>query len=53
MLYPPTDPETTGEDLLIDADDEPVARITLRLPQSVKARSTSSPPPTASPPTPG
>jgi hypothetical protein len=38
VLYPPTDPETTDEDVLIDADDEPVARISLRLPQSVKAK---------------
>lgn len=38
VLYPPTDSETTDEDVLIDADDEPVARISLRLPQSVKAR---------------
>lgn len=38
MLEPPTDPEPTDEDLLTDVDDEPVARISLRLPQSVKVK---------------
>lgn len=38
VLYPPTDAGTTGEDVLIDADDETVARVSLRLPQSVKVR---------------
>ena len=39
VLQPPTtDPEPTDEDLLIDLDDEPVARISLRLPQSVKTK---------------
>jgi Arc-like DNA binding domain len=38
MLYPPTDPEPAGDDILIDPDDETVARVSLRLPQSVKAR---------------
>ena len=38
MLYPPSDPETTGEDILIDPDDETVARVSLRLPASVKTK---------------
>ena len=38
VLEPPTDPEPTDEELLGDVDDEPVARISLRLPQSVKAK---------------
>lgn len=38
VLPPPTDPEPADEDVLIDLDDEPVARISLRLPQSVKTR---------------
>ncbi len=38
MLYPPSDPQTATEDLPIDADEEPVARISLRLPQSVKVK---------------
>jgi hypothetical protein len=38
VLQPPTDPEPVDEDVLIDLDDEPVARISLRLPQSVKAK---------------
>ena len=36
--YPPTDPETDRRGRPIDPDDEPVARISLRLPQSVKVR---------------
>ena len=38
MLEPPTGAEPTDEDILIDVDDEPVARISLLLPQSVKAK---------------
>jgi hypothetical protein len=38
VLPPPTGGEPTDEDVLIDVDDEPVARISLRLPQSVKAK---------------
>ena len=38
VLRPPSDPEPTDEDVLIDLDDEPVARVSLRLPQSVKAK---------------
>jgi hypothetical protein len=38
VLEPPTDPEPTDEELLADVDDEPVARISLRLPQSVKVK---------------
>ena len=38
VLEPPTDPEPSDEDILTDVDDEPVARISLRLPQSVKAK---------------
>lgn len=38
VLRPAADPETTGEDVLIDTDDETVARVSLRLPQSVKVR---------------
>jgi Arc-like DNA binding domain len=38
VLQPPTDTEPTDEDVLTDLDDEPVARISLRLPQSVKTK---------------
>jgi hypothetical protein len=38
VLQPPNDAEPTDEDVLTEIDDEPVARISLRLPQSVKAR---------------
>ncbi|HZA04419.1 MAG TPA: Arc family DNA-binding protein [Propionibacteriaceae bacterium] len=38
VLQPPTDAEPSEEDVLVDVDDEPVARISLRLPQSVKAK---------------
>ena len=38
VLRPPSDPEPTDEDVLIDLDDEPVARVSLRLPQSVKTK---------------
>lgn len=38
VLYPPPDAESTGEEVLLDTDEEPVARISLRLPQSVKAK---------------
>ena len=38
VLRPPSDPEPADEDVLIDLDDEPVARISLRLPQSVKIK---------------
>ena len=38
VLQPPTYGEPTDEDVLVEADDEPVARISLRLPQSVKAK---------------
>ena len=38
VLQPPSDSEPVDEDVLIDLDDEPVARISLRLPQSVKTK---------------
>jgi hypothetical protein len=40
LLLPDTEPDldATGESSANEPDDEPVARITLRLPQSVKAR---------------
>src|ERR687894_2743442 len=38
VLQPPADAEPSEEDVLVDVDDEPVARISLRLPQSVKAK---------------
>ena len=38
VLQAPTQAEPTDEQVLVDADDEPVARISLRLPQSVKAK---------------
>lgn len=38
MLYPPADAEPAADDEPVEADDEPVARISLRLPQSVKAK---------------
>jgi hypothetical protein len=38
VLQPPTGPEPSDEDVLVDLDDEPVARISLRLPQSVKTK---------------
>ena len=40
MLVPEASPQnpTPAEEPALDADDEPVARISLRLPQSVKAR---------------
>jgi hypothetical protein len=38
VLQPPSDSGPADEDVLIDLDDEPVARISLRLPQSVKIK---------------
>ena len=38
MLLAADRPEPADEDVLIDPDDEPVARISLRLPQSVKTK---------------
>lgn len=38
LLVPEADPEATNEIPAVELDDEPVARISLRLPQSVKSR---------------
>ncbi len=38
VLQAPREAEPTDADVLVDVDDEPVARISLRLPESVKTR---------------
>src|SRR5919112_2420317 len=38
VLQAPREADPADEDVLVDVDDEPVARISLRLPQSVKVK---------------